>query len=1064
MAVKLLLPLAFLIAQVSCGQNSLTFVIDNSPSMDNEISQVKNAAKSIVDIVLREKASQIEDIVLVTFRNHGDQRYPSAILRKKTRDERELKQALESITLHSAYCLEVALSGIKKGLEESRQGSYLYVFTDTTSEDYNRFEEIKTLCQEKQIQVVIIITDITCGQESDEGYKVYHKIAKACSGQVFRVDKDEVNQVIEDVKETIKGDRTVVTVDTIPANTWKYVPFNIDEQTEYAVVSASGSDVLLQVYDPYSRLKTGTQITWTKNVKVTKLENLAPGTYKARVKGNSEVSIMVFGRTDFNFQHGFSTAVQTNIGATDTQPTTAVATLLMVSVQDKKHAALIREVELLDMSDQVIRRLPLTNVQGDIYKTDMFLSPEHTFKIAVVGTSKNTGSTVKRIAKTPVTPIQSVAPELSKTPTVLHVKEGASVDIPCRIIAGKPRPEISWYVKKQGTWTFIPLPNTDEVYHVAAALSNDQYKCVARNVKATDEYIVTLDLQSPPRIVFVPPNTATYSGVEGDVAMRLSCVALGFPTPTIQWEVDNKVVGRDKSKDLYVENNVLILRNPKEIHSSINSHYVCRAKNNYGEAVQPYEVTISKYIESGNANGSHYGSLDHPYDFVCPLPYTDPNSVRWFKKSTHYMNGPSLHFDHPTDIDSGNYTCRVSDMNGAVSHTVEIVFGIPPKRDRSSFSIKWSGEEWKKIACYSNESPLGEYEWLYNGKKINGAHEQSLLPIGWGQYTCQITHPLGNLVLNFQVTTKNKECGIPTLFLKAEHAPLVLDSSLTWPSVPNSGKYLMIPHSEKLQLICQDEKSSSNSFTKFPSSKSIYATCDKEDSFLVDGSPQKISELNCKNSITSSVLKTGRPCLGENTELKQVGFHINDFTDVYQSCVDTVKNVPLYTKMNTIGIKKESNGKVKTVKSTCADKCCYEKIQLVNAADVSFGPAEKATFIDSLNSVNYCKPKNNTNWHDIEEISRERADSEQFTVWSGAGNYAKVGGIWTPKYLWKVIKQSDTSEKMVVIHENTEPAGPKLCSGACGEQVVWFEPVGDRTYCCSVNDFKKALGVAIDFN
>ncbi|XP_047998648.1 uncharacterized protein LOC125236009 [Leguminivora glycinivorella] len=545
--------------------------------------------------------------------------------------------------------------------------------------------------------------------------------------------------------------------------------------------------------------------------------------------------------------------------------------------------------------------------------------------------------------------------------------------------------------------------------------------------------------------------------------MRLLCVARGFPTPTVRWEIDGKVVGTDKSKGLYVENNGLILRNPKEIHSSVNSHYVCRAKNDHGEAVQPYEVTISKFVDSDHANGSHFGSLEHPFDFTCPLPYTDPKSVRWFKNFTHYMSGPTIHFDHPTDIDSGNYTCRVSDMNGAVSHTVEIIFGSPPKRDQVSFNVNWSGEQWKKISCYSNERPLGKYEWLYNGKKIEGARGQSLLPIGWGQYTCKITHPLGNLVLDFKVKTKNKECGMPISFLKSEHAPLVLDSSLTWLATSISGQYLMLPHSEKLQLICQDEKSSSNGFTKFPVSKSIYATCDKEDSFLVEGKPQKISELNCKNSVTSSVRKTGRPCLGAHTELMEVGFHINGFTNVYQSCVDTAKNVPLYTKMNTIGIKKESNGKVKAVKRTCVGKCCYEKIQLVNADDVSFGPAEKATFIDYLNSVPYCKPKNNTDWHAIEEISRERAESELFTVWSGATNYEQVGGIWTPKYLWKVIKQMDTSETMVVVHQNTEPAGPKLCSGTCGEEVVWFEPVGDRTYCCSVDDFKKAFGVAIDF-
>ncbi|XP_047998649.1 uncharacterized protein LOC125236010 [Leguminivora glycinivorella] len=407
MAARFLVPLTFLVAAASCGrQNSLTLVIDNSPSMGDEIAQVKEAAKSIVDTVLGEISSQIEDIVLVTFRNHGDKQNPSAILRKKTRDERELKQALDAITLDSAYCYEVALSGIKKGLEESRQGSYMYVFTDTSSEDHNRFEEIKTMCQEKQIQINIIVTDITCGLESEAGYQVYHKIATACSGQVLRVEKGEVRNLMPVVRDTVKGDKNVVKVDNVPPSphAWRDVKFNIDDQTEYAVVSASGAGVDLQVYDPNNHKITGTHMTWLSNVKVIKIGNLVPGTYTAKVKGNSQVSIMVYGRTDFKFQHGFSTAVQTNMQATDTQPTTAVPTLLMVSVQDKKHSAVIREVALLNMRDQVIMKLPLTNVQGDIYKTNMFLSPEDTFKIAVVGTSKSTGAEIKRVAKTPVTP------------------------------------------------------------------------------------------------------------------------------------------------------------------------------------------------------------------------------------------------------------------------------------------------------------------------------------------------------------------------------------------------------------------------------------------------------------------------------------------------------------------------------------------------------------------------------------------------------------------------------------------------------------------------------------
>lgn len=53
-------------------KSSLTFVIDDTGSMKNDISAVKRNAYDIFDTVLKSEASQIEDFVLVTFNDPGE--------------------------------------------------------------------------------------------------------------------------------------------------------------------------------------------------------------------------------------------------------------------------------------------------------------------------------------------------------------------------------------------------------------------------------------------------------------------------------------------------------------------------------------------------------------------------------------------------------------------------------------------------------------------------------------------------------------------------------------------------------------------------------------------------------------------------------------------------------------------------------------------------------------------------------------------------------------------------------------------------------------------------------
>ncbi|XP_046871198.1 immunoglobulin superfamily member 10 isoform X1 [Hypomesus transpacificus] len=252
---------------------------------------------------------------------------------------------------------------------------------------------------------------------------------------------------------------------------------------------------------------------------------------------------------------------------------------------------------------------------------------------------------------------------------------------------GHPAPEITWLLPNGSR--FAPGPErgprhrqgNDGTFVIYNPSKEDagKYRCSAKNSMGYIEKLIVLEVGQKPYILTRP--RGIIRSVSGD-PLFLHCLADGSPRPSILWTVPGghtlarpQVQGRHQ----LMENGTLVVKDTT-LHDRGN--YVCRARNEAGEAVLTVPVIIIAYpprITTGPPPTVR-GAVGVPVQLICAAIGIPKPEVSWELPDQSVLSAASqgrprgselLHpqgtliIQRPTPSDSGTYKCLAKNHLGS---------------------------------------------------------------------------------------------------------------------------------------------------------------------------------------------------------------------------------------------------------------------------------------------------------------------------------------------------------------------------------------------------------------
>ncbi|XP_076007425.1 hemicentin-1 [Genypterus blacodes] len=699
------------------GASTLAFVFDVTGSMYDDLVQVIEGASKILETSLSRPKRPLYNFALVPF--HDPEIGPVTI----TTDPKKFQYELRELYVQGGGdCPEMSVGAIKIALEISLPGSFIYVFTDARSKDYKLTHEVLQLIQQKQSQVVFVLTG-DCDDRNHVGYKVYEEIASTSSGQVFHLDKKQVNEVLKWVEEAVQSSKVhLLSTDHFSgvSNTWR-MPF--DPSLKEVTVALSGPAPDIQIQNPQGKVvgkSDGlTELLHIPNsAKVVNIKDPQPGIWSIKTSSEGRHSVRISGLSTIDFRAGFSRKPTFDLKKTLSRPVQGIPTHILLNTTGLLPPARADRLELLSITGKAIKTLPIRYFPErepyGLWNITDFIPPSEAFFLRVTGYDRD-GFLFQRVSSVSFSSIIPDAPKVLMPATThgYYLQKGA---IDCQIESlipftlrftrdGRRLGEDQLFRESDSaSWDIAQVTLKDE----------GDYECIAISHAGTGRARTFLDVSEPPPAITAGGNATAAPGSR----VVLTCHVVSTVSFNLTWLRG----GQDARLDSRVHVLTNLSLEVSAVTPDLSGWYECSAVNEGGATVDRVYLTVQEVpkvtVEPHNqtfTTGQEVRIRCSATGYPAPRLVWTHNGMFIMASSRYRMSTDgTLVIRHMEQKDGGVYGCLASNQAGTDQMTSTVAYIESPVVTVALSEILIGIGEITVMACSASGVPQPEIRW-YKG-------------------------------------------------------------------------------------------------------------------------------------------------------------------------------------------------------------------------------------------------------------------------------------------------------------------------------------------------------------
>ncbi|XP_038063967.1 hemicentin-1-like isoform X2 [Patiria miniata] len=740
--------------------SSLTFVFDSTGSMFDDLVQVIDGAENILNTAMSRREQPLRNFGLVPF--HDPDIGPATI----TTDPDKFVDKLRSVYVSGGGdCPEASIGAILQALQMSLPGSFIYVFTDARSKDYHLVNEVLKTIQEKESQVVFVMTG-DCGNHSHPGFKAYEQIAATSSGQVFLLNKSDVDEVLKFVEISLQSRKVNLIGTNHEEGTITAHSLPIDSRLSQITLSVSGTNPFIELHDPTGRkISVGDPGVEKQldldNVYILSIKNPKPGLWYLRAGGSDVHTVRVTGLSQLDFSYGFSKKPTLNINMTSHRALVGLVYNLLIEGKELLPPGIFRRLDFLDLQGNTIATYPLTEMDQmrALYTVSDIISPEGFYYIRVSGVD-NEGYEFQRITPTALESLKPDPPRVKMSPWTPGYYGSTSV-ITCSVESLIPF-NVFW--TRDGQVISEPThysETADATYEIQNSVTANEgfYGCNATNAEGSKRAETYLDITEAPPILATPENVTVTPGENAILSCKVVFSAVEY---NMTWDKPNSFVS------LAIHNRVSQLQNGslhiRDIQLGDSGRYRCIAANEGGPSYESVHLFVQERAVARISGGNLTFTSGQNFSMTCTATGFPVPQLTWLKDGRELPTIPGLiigpegrlTFINASPDVQGNYTCiasnsaGISGMLSTVSYIEKPTINMP-----THHKLATPGALSTFLHCPSTGIPPPMFTWFKDGYDLSAmsfitAHSNGTLEIlsvqiiDKGVYTCVATNPAGN--------------------------------------------------------------------------------------------------------------------------------------------------------------------------------------------------------------------------------------------------------------------------------------------------------------------------------